>query len=414
MKIWLIMSGEPLEQFGERPHRVGILSKMLVEEGHNVTWWTTDYDHQHKKYLYGKDTEIVNDFGVSMVFLHPKTPYNKNISLSRIRNHKEVADKFKNISYKKEKPDIILCAFPTIDLAYEAVNYGKDNNIPVVVDVRDLWPDIFFDILPNKLKFIGKLLLSGYVNKTKYIFENCTNITGVSNNYLEYGINYGNKVKTELDKVFYLGYKKEELSSDKYEELYSEFLNLGIDKDKILIWFVGTFGQTYDLKPVISIANKFKNKNIQFVFTGDGENMEEWKLLAQGNENIIFTGWVNKDALLYLGKISDIGLMAYRYGAPQGLPNKLFEYCANGLVILSSLQGETKDVLETAKIGFTYSNKNELEKYLNILLKNSDIDLISQKSKELFENTFLAQKVYGNMIEYLENIVKKYKENIHV
>jgi|APSaa5957512535_1039671.scaffolds.fasta_scaffold26182_4 hypothetical protein len=33
MNIWLIMSGEPLEIFGDRPHRVGILSKMLVVKG---------------------------------------------------------------------------------------------------------------------------------------------------------------------------------------------------------------------------------------------------------------------------------------------------------------------------------------------------------------------------------------------
>ena len=55
MNIWLVMSGEPLEMFGERPHRVGILSKMLVQKGHKVTWFTTTFDHQHKKYWFNND-----------------------------------------------------------------------------------------------------------------------------------------------------------------------------------------------------------------------------------------------------------------------------------------------------------------------------------------------------------------------
>jgi len=128
MNIWLIMSGEPLEMFGERPHRIGLLSKMLVEKGHNVIWFTTTFDHQHKKYLYEKTTKIKSSFGVNMVFLHSNTPYYKNISLDRIKNHKEVGEEFYRVAKNLDKPDIILSAFPTIDLAYNAVNYAKENN----------------------------------------------------------------------------------------------------------------------------------------------------------------------------------------------------------------------------------------------------------------------------------------------
>ena len=117
MNIWLIMSGEPLEMFGERPHRIGILSKMLVDEGHQVTWWTTTYDHQHKKYFFHEDTEMKSNSGVKMFFLHPRMPYKKNISFQRIINYKQVSLKFKKHSEMKEKPDLILCAFPSIDLS---------------------------------------------------------------------------------------------------------------------------------------------------------------------------------------------------------------------------------------------------------------------------------------------------------
>ncbi len=410
MNIWLIMSGEPLEQFGERPHRVGILSKMLLDKGHIVTWWTTSYDHQYKRYLYDVDTEVVNENGVNMVFLHSATPYKKNISLDRIKNHQEVSLKFKEISSKQDKPDIIFCAFPTIDLAYEAVKYANLNNIPIVIDIRDLWPDIFFDPFPKILHPILKFILRNYIQKTKYIFKNCTAITAVSEKYLQYGLNYGNRQLSEKEKVFPLAYNKEKLDSVAYNNCEMKFCKLGVDKNKTIIWFVGTFGRTYDLNSVIEVANELKdNQNIQFIFSGDGEKAIEWKKLAN-KTNIIFTGWVDKNDLLYLASIANIGLMAYKKGAPQGLPNKVFEYMAYGLPILSSLKGETQKLLETNKIGFTYENKEELKENLMKLIEDDTLyETMSHNAKLLFENQFSAQKVYVEMIDCLETTVREEK-----
>ena len=411
MNIWLIMSGEPLEMFGERPHRVGILSKMLVQKGHNVTWFTTTFDHQHKKYLYNETTKIKSDFGVNMVFLHSDTPYYKNISFARIKNHKEVGEEFYKVANKLKKPDIILTAFPTIDLAYYAVKYAKENNIPIVVDIRDLWPDIFLDVLPKFLKPFGKILLNDYYKKTKYIMKNTNFIIGVSQKYLDYGFKFNNRKKTKFDKVFPLGFNKMKLNYNIYKKQEEKFKQTGIDKKKIIIWFVGTFGRTYDLMPILKVAKELQNENnLQFVLTGDGENSKKWKKYAENLNNVIFTGWVNKEELEYLGKISKIGVMAYKKGAPQGLPNKLFEYSANGLVILSSLRGETEKILGKEKIGFTYYNDKDLKEKI-ILLKNNQelLEQMSQNAKRLFDERFSADKVYGDMIEYLENIVKEYK-----
>jgi len=203
------------------------------------------------------------------------------------------------------------------------------------------------------------------------------------------------------------------LVSYKYkEEIRNKFVNFGIDENKIIIWFVGTFGKTYDLEPVIKVAQKLQNyKQIQFVFTGDGEKVKKWKKLSKEVNNIIYTGWVNQEELLYLGKIAKIGLMSYKQGAPQGLPNKLIEYCANGLVILSSLKGETEELIKRENIGFTYNNEIELEEYLLKLINNKDLRLdMSNNAKKLFKVRFSANKVYGEMVGYLENIVKNHKK----
>ena len=102
MKIWLITSGEPIPINDQRPHRTGILSKMFAETGNEITWWSTTFDHQMKQYLYEEDKEVVLNENLKIIFLHSSTKYVTNISLKRIKNHREVSVKFEKKAKKKK------------------------------------------------------------------------------------------------------------------------------------------------------------------------------------------------------------------------------------------------------------------------------------------------------------------------
>jgi glycosyltransferase involved in cell wall biosynthesis len=411
MNIWLIVSGEPLEMFGNRPHRVGMLSKVLSRQGHLVTWWSTTYDHQSKKYLYKKTAlDVKKKCGVKMCFLHSKTKYIKNISYARIKNHLEVANDFNCTSNKCKVPDIIFCAYPTIDLAYEATKFAGRNNIPIVIDVRDLWPNIFLTPFPGFLQPLVNMLLTRYNNKAKYVFENCTSVTAVSEKYLNYGLNLGERPKSKNDRIFPLAFDRNILKNNLSLDLEVKYKKLGLDIEKIIIWFVGTFGKTYDLETIIKSAKKMSPQDgVQFVFTGDGEMSDYWTSLANKSPDILFTGWVDSNDLAYLSSVSNIGLMAYKKGAPQGLPNKIFEYLSAGSPILSSLKGETEFLLKDKGVGLSYEAGNvddfvqKLKKYIN----NSDLmNSTSSRCVSLYEDNYSAQRVYGDLASYLEEMAE--------
>jgi len=410
MTIWLVTSGEPIPSEKERPHRTGILAQKLSEEGHEVVWWTTTFDHQKKEYLYDKTYEEQVNPKLSRVYLHSKTPYKKNVSLSRIKNHYEVAVSFKKESRKRRLPDLIFCSFPTIDLAYESVRYGKGNGIPVVVDVRDLWPDIFLFPFSGVIKSVVKVFIKPFVNRTRYIFQNCYSITGVSDGYLNFGLNYGCRSRSINDRVFPLGYDDKGISSVNVENI--DFTYLNIDFNRINVWFVGTFGQSYDLLTVIDAAREIEKTDPQilFILTGDGEQMENWKNASLGLNNIVFTGWVGKAELKYISLNAHIGLMAYAKNAPQGLPNKIYEYMALGLPVLSSLQGEAKDLIESNGIGLTYEPQNPQDflKKLKEITKNkkSLVDL-KKKCRKVFEQKFNSSIIYNDLVSFLQTIATK-------
>ena len=163
---------------------------------------------------------------------------------------------------------------------------------------------------------------------------------------------------------------------------------------------------------IIQAARRLVNyrNDIQFVFTGDGEKMNEWVNQSQGLDNVIFTGWVDKMQLAYLSSIADIGLMAYAKNAPQGLPNKIFEYLSAGIPILSSLQNETKELLEEYIVGRTYQ-ANNIDSFINNLnvLTGNDIlrNEMSARGRDIFEQKYSAKVVYEGLVDFIEEQVQE-------
>ncbi len=79
--------------------------------------------------------------------------------------------------------------------------------------------------------------------------------------------------------VFPPGCLKPHASAERLRFAETELKAQGVDPTKTVCWFVGMFGQTYDLATVIDAAREqdaLGTKELQFVLCGDGELREEW------------------------------------------------------------------------------------------------------------------------------------------
>ena len=96
--------------------------------------------------------------------------------------------------------------------------------------------------------------------------------------------------------------------------------------------------------------------------------------------------------------------MAYSRGAAQGLPNKLFEYMAAGLPILSSLEGEGAEFIATHQVGFNYP-PGDSDRLARIIARLADHpqerETAGANGRRLFLAEFEANIVYGNLATYL-------------
>jgi glycosyltransferase involved in cell wall biosynthesis len=414
MTIWIVMIGESLPTDGNtvRLRRVATLCNQCAARGHEVTWWTSTFDHTRKRQRAKTDTSITTKDGVRLKMLYAPS-YKRNVSIGRFVNHWLLGRKLRTAIKLEPSPDIILAAWPTIELSVVSVQYGKMHGVPVIIDVRDLWPDIFLPLVSPWLRPALAILLRSLSHKANYAFANCDGLTATSPGYLEWGLGYARRPHGQLDAVFPLGYEKPEPAQAALAQARADLINQGVNPGKLICWFAGVFGATYDLCTVIHAASILQGNGeqaLQFVFSGDGENRAEWEKQAAGLGNVIFTGWVDGAKLRCLGDMAAVGLAAYASSAPQGLPNKIFEYMAFGLPVLSSLPGEARSFLDKHRCGLTYEagSAKSLLAALTTLQANPRMrEDYGATGIRLYEQAYSADKLYTKMVDYLEVVASR-------
>ena len=420
MRIWLVTIGEPLQIIDDkdRLHRTGILAKFLIQRGHKVIWWTSTFDHVRKIQRFNSDKTInkSNNFKIKLLY---SIGYKKNISIFRFINHYLIGYKFYKHAQEEPKPNIILSSLPALKLSLSAVKYGKKNNIPVVVDIRDMWPEVFLDFVPSPIKKIANVLfLPMYITLNK-VCIGATSIVGITPGFVNWGVKCANRNPTSLDKSFSLGYKENPPKKKDIEDAEQFWFKYGLNKNsnEFNICFFGNLGHSFvpEFINVINVAKEIKNKNypIRFIICGRGVNLNYYKKESKDYNNIIFPGWINESQIWTLLRMSSVGLLPYQNSKSFviSLPNKSIEYLSAGLPIVSSLKGALGDLLRNHNCGINYESENaeDLTSKLIYLLNNPEIlKEMSKNAFDLYNERFVAEKVYNDMIDHLEYVSSTY------
>ena len=419
MKIWLINSAEPtpIDAGHNRLRRMGILADLLVDHGHEVLWWNSTFRHNEKEYLFDSATTIEINPKYRIRFLHaPK--YRKNISLQRIRNHVVLAKKFRLEAENALQPDLILSSFPTIELCHEAVRYGHKYNVPTVLDIRDLWPDLFLDRIPPWARGLGRAALASFFRLSKLSTEGATAICGNTEDFVQWGLDRAGRNRRRFDRAFPFGYAPLELSTQQ-ETKPKHFWHqqgVGLDPDVPIACFFGVFSHQFDFDTILKAAEQVqRQRRMQFVLCGKGEYLEHYRALTAGNPDIVLPGWIDSQEIWTLMQLSKFGLAPYRACENffKNVANKPIEYLAGGLPILSSLpQGALFQLIEEHSCGVNYDGSaSTLARALLMLDEQpQQYELLANNARKLFSQRFEATQVYGGMIRHLEAIVANYAD----
>jgi hypothetical protein len=255
MRCWLITVGEPLPLPGStaRRWRTGLLAETLRSRGHDVLWWTSTVDHFSKRYFLEGEPRVPVAPRLELQFLHGEI-YKRNVSLARLRNHAQIGRRFAALATQEPPPDVIVASLPTLELADEAVKYGHRNGVKVIVDVRDLWPDIFVEVAPPPARPVARWLLKPLFRRAASALRQCAAITAVSDSYLAWGLDRAGRTAGPTDAMFPLGYEPVVPTDADRTGTRAMLSRAGVEKHNVVAVFAGQFGRTYDLGTVIEAA----------------------------------------------------------------------------------------------------------------------------------------------------------------
>lgn len=410
LNVWLIKEGEalPTDNGEQRLLRMGLIGEEFNRIGANILWYASTFDHNLKKFRYNHTVELsVNDH-YSVCLLHGRN-YEKNLSLGRILHFADERKQFGRLAETKEKPDVILASMPNIDLALAAVKYGKKHSVPVFVDVRDMWPELYEDYFP-KFKTLVHYAIIPFKKQLSWTLKNATGIFATSDRFLDWALGYAGREKGSKDNYYYVSYPDTNVELN--QEDFQYWYNMGLSEEDTICCFFGQFGHAVNLEPVMyaALETAKTNPKIKYVICGMGEKLETYKQILNGADNVFFPGWVDRRQICALGKISSVGLLSYRKNKnfEWSMPNKFCEYLALGLAVVVEPTGMMADLAEEHKIGFRYDDEHELaEKLLYLAEHKDEIHEMKERARKLYEQQFKADVVYYRMVRDIRKILGK-------
>jgi len=415
MNIWVIEIGEVLPtESGERMLRAGMLCKELVAQGHNVNWWTSTFCHATKKLRFQADADIEIKSNYTIKCIHGGE-YKKNVSFARLIHHHKVARRFSVAAQAADLPDVIFCCYPTISLCKAAIKFGKRHNIPVIVDIRDYWPDYFLHVVPSSLHFFAKASLYSLFRDSKYVFKKADAIVGITPQFLSWALKRGKRKQRDNDRVFYLGFpEKMDVDYDVGKSFWDTNYP-GLFKNNFVITYFGVIKQVFDMQTIYLAAQELKKRgrnDIKFLICGSGGEKERFQELSKYLDNIIFAGWRNKHEVYYANHNSETGLLPLLNvdNFTQNYPNKIFEYFSAGIPVLSSIEGIMSELLEDNDCGRTYPVGDGCALVDSVLELYSDFDLrkaMGERGKQLFLQRFSAETIYPKLAKYISSFSEK-------
>ncbi len=410
MRIWIIKDLEPIptDPGQRRLMRAGMLASTLARLGHETRWITSSFDHYQKRQREAaSEIEIAPNYVITVL---PGKGYSKNISLARVLHNRRFAREFERFaSSAGERPDILITDVPTTETAESVVRFGRTHDIPTIVSIRDLWPEFFAAFFPAWMRPLVRAGLGAHERQVGFACRNTTSLVGISAGYLEWGRKKGRRAESADDCIIPLGY--EPVPEATNEASAALMRHIGVESGARIVAFVGSWGHTYDLKLVFESAKRLvQHSDIRFVIAGNGEQSSHLLSKYADAPNVLMPGWLNAHQIAILLRRADIGLLPYSLGAPQGLPNKAFEYLAYGTYQLATPTGELADFYRQTNAGRVIPSRSADDFAAGILEAiNSDAVRNGRLQRvACFNASYSANVVYSQLAAHAVTVARKH------
>lgn len=408
----------PCDQDGRRGMRSVNLYNALLESGHDVKIWTSDFYHQTKSFR-SESVDLSALSSEDEIKLIKSCGYKKNISIRRVIDHFTLAiNLFRELKREKRLPDVAFVGYPPIEFATVACYFLRAKKIPFIIDVKDQWPHKFLETVNQRYRYLTKLSLAPYFYLSRYAFKHAVGICSMSEDFLNWSLTYANRDKKKYDLIIPLSPVNERLSVTQHRDAGQWWGKKGVINDgRLRVVFFGTLSRAFDFLPLIHAAAEAKKskQSWQFIICGDGECFASLQKETSHLDNILMTGWVDHEKISVLASVASLGCAPYisTEDFEASIPNKVIDYISYGLPVLTSLEGSVSKLLNKEGIGFFYrrSKLNDFYNQIADFERNPHKNLISGRARHVYNEVFDGRSNYKKLVKHLEVVFSEVQQN---
>jgi glycosyltransferase involved in cell wall biosynthesis len=278
--------------------------------------------------------------------------------------------------------------------------------IPLLFEVRDLWPESAIETGVLKNKFLIRISY----RFEKFMYRHARLINVLTPSFREKLI--GEK-KVDPEKIIMIPNAADFTLAD---EVMNGFDRKAFRKeqdfgDNLVCTYVGAHGVANHLEQVLQACELLLNEPVLFVLIGDG--MQKRQLIKKAGEmkltNIRFYDSVSKQEALKYIAASDAGISVLKKAETFKTvwSNKTFDYMACKKPILMAIDGQSRQLVVDAMAGFYIEPENPLDFAAKVKMYLSQPELLQQHGMNGYlyaKQHFDRQKLAAEYLRAVEDI----------
>jgi glycosyltransferase involved in cell wall biosynthesis len=307
----------------------------------------------------------------------------------------------------KEKHDVILVTSPPLFVGITAYILGKLKSVPIVFEVRDLWPESAIDtgVLQNKWIIKAAYAFEAFMYKRARLINVLT--PAFRDKLIQKGV--------PVEKIIFMPNAADFSLAEKTAENFDAQTfrkELGL-QDNFVITYVGAHGVANHLDQLIDAAILLKDTPVVFQLIGSGMVKEklQQRVADLKLNNLIFRDPVPKSEIFKYILSSDMGASVLQKvdTFKTIYSNKTFDYMSCKVPILLAIDGVSRTLVEDADCGIYVEPENASEiaaGVRSVLGKKELLKQMGENGYRYAKEHFDREQIAGDYLKELNKVAE--------
>ncbi|MBI5102986.1 MAG: glycosyltransferase family 4 protein [Nitrospirae bacterium] len=361
MNIWIVY------QFASTPDLPGSqrtyqYARAFADMGNNVTLWTSSFSHYGRfDTIKGDVPFVVREEGnLKIISLRTSPPYQRN-DYRRVLNLIDFARVFmKYAGATPVSPDVIIASYPSPFAALAAYGIAKKRAAKFVLEVRDLWPQVWVERGVFSVLHPFVLLLYGI---EKYLYRNAQTVVSALPYIQDYMAERGMRNREIIwipNPVSLNEFAGQKTEIPEESRIICAGMRENTAKGIMNVAYVGGLGPANRVDVILEASKILRDtnaSNISFTIVGEGHSKKELMKFILDNrlDSVVLCPSVSARSVPSILQCADAGVLClhqnpiYRFGVNL---HKTYDYMAAGLPIVFSADVKN-DIVKASGAGFT-------------------------------------------------------------